>query len=92
MSEVDLLDVCRLLRAECRTAGSQKAWAERHGVSPAFVCDVLNARREPSGAILSALGLVRVVKYAIRRTARAEERAGCNPAALSIGDEGRPTP
>lgn len=64
---MDLLDVCRMLRAECAKAGSQKAWAEAHGMSPAYVCDVLRARREPGDAILAALGLVKVTKYAPRR-------------------------
>lgn len=60
---MDALDVCRLLRQACKAAGSQQAWAAQNGVSPAYVSDVLNARREPGDSILAALGLRRVVKY-----------------------------
>jgi len=50
-------DVRALLRIACIQAGSQKAWAEKHGVSRAYVCDVVNGRREPSPAVLKPLGL-----------------------------------
>jgi DNA-binding transcriptional regulator YdaS (Cro superfamily) len=42
---------------------SQAAWARKHGVSPAYVSDVINGRREPGPAILDALGIERVVTY-----------------------------
>ena len=62
-----MLDQVRaLLRRECDKAGNQAAWAKAHGVSPAYVSDVLVGRREPGDAILRALGLERVVTY--RRT------------------------
>jgi hypothetical protein len=51
------------LRAECAKAGSQKAWAEAHGISPAYLSDVMTGRREPSDSILGPLGLKRVVSY-----------------------------
>jgi hypothetical protein len=51
------------LAEQCRTAGSQKAWADRHGVSQAYLCDVLRGNREPGESILAAMGLVRVVAY-----------------------------
>lgn len=60
---LDNLDVCRLLMAECRKAGSQAKWARAHGVSPQTVSDALNARFQPSDAILGALGLRRVVRF-----------------------------
>jgi hypothetical protein len=50
-----------LLKA--RTNGNQAAWAADNGVSPAVVSDVLNRRRDPSPAILRALGLTKVVTY-----------------------------
>jgi DNA-binding transcriptional regulator YdaS (Cro superfamily) len=52
-----------LLRRECDKIGNQAAWAKAHGVSAAYVSDVLVGRREPGDAILRALGLVRVVTY-----------------------------
>lgn len=60
---LDSVDVCRRLTAACKKAGGQKAWAEQHSVSPAYVSDVVNSRREPGQSILDALGLVRVVRY-----------------------------
>lgn len=63
---LDSVEVCRRLSAACKNAGSQKAFAEKHGLSGAYVCDVLNARREPGQSILDALGLVRVVRYRVR--------------------------
>jgi hypothetical protein len=62
---LDSIEVCRRLSAACKNAGSQKAFAEKHNLSPAYVCDVLNARREPGQSILDALGLIRVVRYRV---------------------------
>ena len=53
MSDLTTLDVCGLLRRQCREAGGQSAWATANGVSPQYVCDVLNARREPGDMILA---------------------------------------
>lgn len=68
MAEIylDSIEVHRRLVAACKKAGSQKAFAEKHGLSTAYVCDVLNSRREPGQSILDALGLVRVVRYRVR--------------------------
>lgn len=66
-ADMTAFDVCARLRRECREAGGQSAWAKAHGVSPQYVCDVLNARREPGDMILAALGLRRVVRYAEAR-------------------------
>ena len=54
-------DVRAKLRANID--GSQASWAKAHGVSPAYLSDVLNGRREPGEAILNALGLTRVAVY-----------------------------
>lgn len=56
-------DVRALLRGVIERAGSQKATAMEAGVSYAFLNDVLHGRREPSGPLLDALGLERVVTY-----------------------------
>ena len=58
-----LSEIYAELRIACRAAGSQQAWAEAHGISPQYVSDVLNARRDPGDKILAALGYVRVVTY-----------------------------
>jgi hypothetical protein len=55
--------VLALLRRRCDEAGGQKAWAKANGVSAAYVCDVLNGRREPGDGILRPLGLEKVVTY-----------------------------
>jgi DNA-binding transcriptional regulator YdaS (Cro superfamily) len=55
--------VRQYLREECAEAGSQKAWAQKHGLSPAYITDVLLGRREPGEAIVSALGFERLTVY-----------------------------
>lgn len=66
---IDVLDVTARLRAACDAAGSQTAWAKANGVSGAYVCDVLMARREPGQSILQALGLRKIVRYVEARKA-----------------------
>lgn len=51
------------LRRACRTAGGQAHWAKRHGISPAYVSDVLSGRRAPGPKILAPLGLIETVSY-----------------------------
>ena len=51
------------LREECAKAGGQAAWAELHGVSAAYVNDVLHGRRDPGDSICAPLGLRRQVAY-----------------------------
>lgn len=80
---MDALDVCRILRDQCRSAGGQRAWAQANGVSEQYVCDILNARREPGDKILAAIGLRRVVRYVEMRSAQTEERAASHAAALN---------
>lgn len=60
------LDVWQLraqLRTACAAAGGQAKWAETARVSPAYVSDVLNGRREPGDAICRALGYRKQVEY-----------------------------
>lgn len=56
-------DIREHLRIAVLTAGSQKAFAARHGISPAYINDVLQGRREPGEKILAAIGFERVVTY-----------------------------
>jgi transcriptional regulator with XRE-family HTH domain len=56
-------EVPKWLAKEARRLGSQKELAKAIGVTPAFVCDIINGRREPSGKPLAYLGLVRRVIY-----------------------------
>ena len=57
------VDVRRMLAEACREAGSQLAFARSIGVSGAYVCDVLQGRRDPGPAILAAFGLRVVTLY-----------------------------
>lgn len=72
---LSLADVYARLRQHCNRAGGQKAFAEMHGISPQWVSDVLNARKEPGPSILSALGLVKVVTYRPAQSAHGRTRA-----------------
>jgi hypothetical protein len=56
-------DVLRILRGACASAGSQRAWAEKHGLSAAYVSDVLKGRRNPGPAICKPLRLLEVTIY-----------------------------
>lgn len=49
-------------------AGTQAAWCKANGVSPAYLCDVMNGRREPGDKILRALGWKRVITYRASNT------------------------
>lgn len=70
-----LADVYTRLGAAIRAAGSQEAFATKHGLSLGYVNDVLHARRQPSAAILAALGLRAVTTYVeVRRSADAAGR------------------
>jgi len=51
-----LADIYGAIRRACAAAGSQAAFAARAGVSQAYVSNVLNGRKPPSEALLSAIG------------------------------------
>lgn len=63
-------DVYVKLRSAVAAAGGQSAFAAKAGLSVGYVSDVMNARRDPtSAAMLRALGLRKIVRYApIERT------------------------
>lgn len=63
MNEQDILD---RLRAAIEQVGSQRAFADQHGISLQYVNDVLRKRREPGQKILDALGIERVVIYRLK--------------------------
>ena len=56
-------DVRYLLTQACKAAGSRKEWAKKHGMSAAYVSDVLLGSREPSHKICSAMGITRKMVY-----------------------------
>jgi hypothetical protein len=51
-------DLVALLREECERAGSQRKWAHAHGMSQAYVSDVLFGRRSPGALIQIGLGVI----------------------------------
>lgn len=66
MQDNELMSIAQFyeaLRDAVRKAGSQVAFATQAGVSPAYVSDVLNARRDPGDSILKAVGLKKVIRY-----------------------------
>lgn len=66
-------DVVARLSAACARAGSQKAWAEKVGVSAQYVCDVLMGRRDPGASILEPLGVHAEITYHITGMAPREQ-------------------
>lgn len=55
------------LRDAVNRAGSQKDFAQQHGISEQYLSDVLRSRREPGQKILDALGVERVVRYQVKQ-------------------------
>lgn len=60
---MDALHVFALLRRSVAAAGGQRSWAHANKISPSFLNDVLNSRRDVSPTILAALGLRRVTYF-----------------------------
>jgi len=63
------MDVHDVLADAVKKAGNQTAFAKQHGMSLAYVNDVIKKRAEPGQKILDALSLEKVVTY--RRKAKA---------------------
>lgn len=59
------IDLYALLRTQCAKAGGQTAFANQHGVSVAYVSDVMNGRKDPGPALLKAMGVRKVVRYEV---------------------------
>jgi hypothetical protein len=54
-------DVVALLRKQC--GKNQKAWAKKHGISQAYVNDVLRFRKLPGDKITQALRLEKAILW-----------------------------
>jgi hypothetical protein len=59
----DLAEIYASARTAIEAAGSQADWARQIGVTPAYVSDFLNARRDPGPKILEALGYKKRILY-----------------------------
>lgn len=57
------LDVISTISDACAMEGGQKAWAQKHGLSPQYVSDVIAERRLPGKSILAAAGFVKAELY-----------------------------
>jgi hypothetical protein len=60
---IEDLDPVAELRQACLDAGSERRWADFHGINPSYVNGVLRGKAKPGAAILTALGLERVITY-----------------------------
>jgi len=58
-----LEQVLEKLRLEVKQAGSQAKWAQGKRVSRSAVSFALTSKRDPDPAVISALGLRRVISY-----------------------------
>lgn len=58
MTTVTIDEARAMLKAA--VGDNQAAWAREHKLSPAYVSDVLNGRRDPGNKILKPLGLCRM--------------------------------
>lgn len=66
-------EVLARLRGVIAREGSASAWCDKTGVSPSYVSDVLQRRRDPGKKILTALGLESFTIY--RKAGSSENRA-----------------
>ena len=60
---IEIDDIRMLLFKACDEAGAQYRWAEKNGVSAAYVSDVLSGRRDPGESIAKAFGYEPVTMY-----------------------------
>lgn len=55
------------VRASIAEEGSQKAYAERLGISQAYLTDVLKKRRTPGEKFLKAAGYKKIISYEVEK-------------------------
>jgi transcriptional regulator with XRE-family HTH domain len=60
---MDKKQLIKMLWVLVEKEGSQKQLADKLKVSPAYLNDVLNEKRDPGESILKPLGLRKVVRY-----------------------------
>ena len=68
-------EVIARLKGSIARERTQRAWADKHGISPSYVSDVLKRRRDPGAMILTALGLESFTIYRKAEPSDASERA-----------------
>jgi transcriptional regulator with XRE-family HTH domain len=65
-------DVLKILRDQITIAGSQRKFALQHGISPAYLNEVLHGKRPPGPVILKAIDIE--LEYYYRSTTDIELR------------------
>lgn len=63
MKHIDESRVLNMIQIAVQVEGSQKAFAEKVGVSQQYLVDVLKGRRSVGAKLLEWFGLERVVTY-----------------------------
>ncbi|MFC0410993.1 hypothetical protein [Roseomonas elaeocarpi] len=63
MAPVTLAAVYLRIGKAVEAAGSQRAYADSLGVSSSFVSQVLNGKKPPTDAMLTSIGVKRVVNF-----------------------------
>jgi hypothetical protein len=56
-------DLRNILRHKCEAAGTQRAWAQQHGICEVNLCQVLKGQRAVTDAMASALGYLKIVQF-----------------------------
>jgi hypothetical protein len=77
------MQIIPLLAKACEDAGSQRAWAEANGLSPAFVNDVLQGKRAVTARIAGALNYTKFTGFLPKEDSGVRE--GRERAAGAIG-------
>jgi DNA-binding transcriptional regulator YdaS (Cro superfamily) len=80
MTKITKEGVRRLLARKCKEAGSQQAWAEKHGISPQYISDAIQGRREVGAKIIAALRLRYIAMFEVID----EEPAPCDDAEFGM--------
>lgn len=60
---IDSSPVIEKLHEEIERLGTQRAAADKFGVSASYITDLLKGLREPGKKLLKAIGFVRIVRY-----------------------------
>lgn len=74
-AHLDIAAINGMLKRQIRLAGSERAWSRAHGVPARSVSMFLNGERNPTPAILDALGIERQVTVTYRFKAGSNRNA-----------------
>lgn len=62
---LDMEGVRNRLQKQVNASGGQTVWAKQHGISVAYVNDVLKNRRRPGDKITAAMGLEKALLWRV---------------------------